>query len=283
MADSADLCVIDLSDFSVAPNCPFEGNPGEVWVKPSLPGGDGLIGWDVRCKVGTDCQKSYSGPNISADFQQIIEIIEGLGVDGEITPELVSKIRKILEDAGIEMLAEIDPAKFKRIGPLIEKIKEMGKSLKEIKMPYIAAVIETFSSQPGRVRAYIDSTAFLKLPLTFQYCLVGGQERPGRIWPGVEPEKPMVRTLPATNVKKDSATLNGELVQKGKSLATTVYFQWGETTSYGMKHLVRIAYQPQKFKITLTRLSPKTTYHFQAMACNEAGCNYGADMTFTTR
>jgi hypothetical protein len=32
----------------------------------------------------------------------------------------------------------------------------------------------------------------------------------------------------------------------------------------------------------LTGLSPLTTYHFQALASNSAGTNYGADQAFTT-
>ena len=42
---------------------------------------------------------------------------------------------------------------------------------------------------------------------------------------------PAVTTNPATNVASVSATLNGSVNPRGST--TTVYFQWGTTTSYG--------------------------------------------------
>ena len=93
---------------------------------------------------------------------------------------------------------------------------------------------------------------------------------------------PVVTTNPATFVASFSATLNGSLDPHG--LTTTVYFQYGTTTSYGLT----TAPQSQtgntfrNVSANISGLSASTTYHFRIVATNSAGTTYGADRTFAT-
>jgi hypothetical protein len=93
---------------------------------------------------------------------------------------------------------------------------------------------------------------------------------------------PVVTTNPATFVASFSATLNGSLDPHG--LTTTVYFQYGTTTSYGLT----TAPQSQSgntfrnVSANINGLSTSTTYHFRIVATNTAGSRYGSDRTFTT-
>ena len=93
---------------------------------------------------------------------------------------------------------------------------------------------------------------------------------------------PVATTNPATNIANFSAALNGSLDPHG--LTTTVYFQYGTTTSYGLT----TAPQSQtgntyrNMSANINGLSASTTYHFRIAATNSAGTRYGSDRTFTT-
>jgi len=89
-------------------------------------------------------------------------------------------------------------------------------------------------------------------------------------------------TNPATNVASFSATLNGSVDPHG--LATTVYFQYGTTTSYGntTAHQTQTGSTYRNVTANISGLSANTTYHFRIVATNSVGTRYGADRTFTT-
>ncbi len=93
---------------------------------------------------------------------------------------------------------------------------------------------------------------------------------------------PVVTTKPATNVASVSATLNGSLDPHG--LTTSVHFQYGTTTSYGLT----TAPQSQSGNTyrnvsgNISGLTTHTTYHFRIVATNSAGTRFGSDRTFTT-
>src|SRR5262245_59456560 len=93
---------------------------------------------------------------------------------------------------------------------------------------------------------------------------------------------PVVTTNPATNVASFSAALNGSVDPHG--LATTVYFQYGTTTGYGLT----TAPQGQSgntyrnISADISGLTASTTYHFRIVATNSAGTRYGGDRTLTT-
>jgi hypothetical protein len=93
---------------------------------------------------------------------------------------------------------------------------------------------------------------------------------------------PVVTTNPATNVTSSLATLNGSLDPHG--LTTTVYFQYGTTTTYG--HTTPMQTQTgntfRNISANITSLSANTVYHFRIVATNSAGTRFGSDRTFTT-
>jgi hypothetical protein len=79
-----------------------------------------------------------------------------------------------------------------------------------------------------------------------------------------------------------SATLNGSVNPSG--LTTTVYFQYGTTTSYGhtTASQTKTGNTSQSVTANLSGLAASTTYHFRIVATNSAGTRYGSDRTFTT-
>jgi N-acetylneuraminic acid mutarotase len=92
---------------------------------------------------------------------------------------------------------------------------------------------------------------------------------------------PVVITNPATLVASYSARLNGSLDPHG--LTTTVYFQYGTTTSYGLTTAPqsKSGNTYQNVLANISGLMAGTTYHFRIVATNSAGTRYGADRTFT--
>jgi hypothetical protein len=93
---------------------------------------------------------------------------------------------------------------------------------------------------------------------------------------------PVVTTKPATYVASFSAALNGSVDPQG--LATTVYFQYGTTTSYGLTTAIQSRHgnTNQNVAANIRSLTANTVYHFRVVATNSAGTRYGSDKTFTT-
>jgi PQQ-like domain len=93
---------------------------------------------------------------------------------------------------------------------------------------------------------------------------------------------PIVKTNPATNVARFSATLNGSVNPNG--LTTTVGFQYGRTTSYGSTTAkqTKTGNTYQSASANISGLTSNTTYHFRIVGTNSGGTRYGSDKTFTT-
>jgi hypothetical protein len=93
---------------------------------------------------------------------------------------------------------------------------------------------------------------------------------------------PAVTTNAATNVASFSATLNGSVNPRGST--TTVYFQWGTTTSYGHTTPMQTRTGNTSLPITanISGLSASHLYHFRIVATNGGGTSFGSDRTFTT-
>jgi hypothetical protein len=93
---------------------------------------------------------------------------------------------------------------------------------------------------------------------------------------------PFATTNPATNIASFSATINGSLNPQG--LTTTVYFQWGTTTSYGRTTPVQTqtGNRVRNVSANISNLNASTVYHFRIVATNSGGTRYGSDRTFTT-
>jgi sugar lactone lactonase YvrE len=91
---------------------------------------------------------------------------------------------------------------------------------------------------------------------------------------------PQVATLPAT-VNVTSVTLSGTVNPEG--LDTGSWFNWGLTTGYGnvtAMNTFAAGYTVSTNIATLSTLVPGT-YHFQMVATNASGTNYGLDQSFT--
>jgi hypothetical protein len=96
------------------------------------------------------------------------------------------------------------------------------------------------------------------------------------------PPAPVVTTNNATNVASFSATLNGSV--NPRESTTTVYFQYGLTTSYGSSTptQTRTGNTVQAISANISGLTASTTYHFRIIAHSAGGIVYGSDRTFTT-
>ncbi len=96
--------------------------------------------------------------------------------------------------------------------------------------------------------------------------------------------KPVVETKNATEVKTRGATLNGLVNPCG--LDTMYYFEYGETSSYGIKKSQIYAGKGAEIKAVSLELpssfAPGKLYHYRIVASNTLGASYGEDKTFTT-
>jgi hypothetical protein len=93
---------------------------------------------------------------------------------------------------------------------------------------------------------------------------------------------PTVTTTAATNVTGNSATINGTVNPNG--IATTYYFEWGTSVSYGSTTTTGTAGSGTSavaISANLTSLTTGVTYHYRAVANNTDGTSYGLDMSFT--
>jgi hypothetical protein len=93
---------------------------------------------------------------------------------------------------------------------------------------------------------------------------------------------PVVITSPATLIASFSATLNGSVDPHG--LTTSVHFQYGTTTSYGLTTAPQSHTGNTYLNISanISGLLASHVYHFRIVATNSAGTTFGADRTFTT-
>jgi hypothetical protein len=94
---------------------------------------------------------------------------------------------------------------------------------------------------------------------------------------------PTVSTSPPSGISSSAATLGGMVNPKGAS--TNAYFQWGTTTGYGNttgSQNVGSGTASVPYSANLSGLSCGTTYHYQAVATNSGGTNFGGDQGFTT-
>ena len=93
-----------------------------------------------------------------------------------------------------------------------------------------------------------------------------------------------VNTEPATNVGKESAELNGSFT--GDNNATSYFFEYGSSTSYGKKTPTASAGTTTGpttvLPIAINELVPGKEYHFRFVAENGFGTTYGGDETFET-
>lgn len=95
--------------------------------------------------------------------------------------------------------------------------------------------------------------------------------------------KPEVATAPANEVNYTTANFNGQVAPN--STATTAWFQWGLTTSYGnvtANQNLGSAANIVPVSAAIAGLLPYTTYHCQLVASNAFGTSFGGDASFIT-
>jgi len=87
---------------------------------------------------------------------------------------------------------------------------------------------------------------------------------------------------PLTSVDGTAVNFVGELTDTGGDSYTITWFEYGKTKSYGQKTSEQTLTQTGLYCITVSNLSPCTTYNYRAVAKNTAGTSYGENKTFTT-
>ena len=94
--------------------------------------------------------------------------------------------------------------------------------------------------------------------------------------------KPTVTTTGVTG-NGSSVTANGTFNPNGST--TYCYFNWGTSTGYGFT-TTPVAEgsgtTTLPFSASLSPITPEITYHYQMVAYNSGGTNYGSDTNFTT-
>lgn len=98
---------------------------------------------------------------------------------------------------------------------------------------------------------------------------------------GVEPAPPEATTLTADDVAPGTATLRGRVVPNGAT--TTVWFEYGLTTDYGMTTPEVDAgggFSAVSVDAALNGLELLQTYHYRVVAKNEIGTTTGEDESF---
>src|SRR5947209_3291676 len=94
---------------------------------------------------------------------------------------------------------------------------------------------------------------------------------------------PTAITGPVTSVGPTTATLTGTVNPNGQ--ATTRYFQYGTSTSYGSKTAGKNAgsgTNSMKVSVAISGLTTGRVYHYRVVAASDAGTSRGADATFST-
>ena len=94
---------------------------------------------------------------------------------------------------------------------------------------------------------------------------------------------PAATTTAASRATHSSATLNGTVNPEGK--ATSYYFRYGTTTSYGLQTAPGNAGSGtgnEAVSAHVTGLTSNTVYHYQLVATSAGGTSYGADQTVST-
>jgi hypothetical protein len=95
---------------------------------------------------------------------------------------------------------------------------------------------------------------------------------------------PAATTRSVSNIGETSATLNSTVNPNG--VATTVYFDYGTSTSYGSKSSSKSAGTGRNavnVAIGVSGLAANTTYHVRVVAVSSIGTTTGSDVTFTTK
>ena len=143
------------------------------------------------------------------------------------------------------------------------------------------------SAGSGTANVQVSGTLMGLTPgTTYHYRLVatsGGGTTRGADGIFTTSSAPVAVTGSATGVTVTSATLNGTVDPNGR--ATTWYFEYGTSTSYGSKTPAKSAGSGTtgtSASAALSGLARGRRYHYRLVAMSDAGTSRGADRTFST-
>ncbi len=92
----------------------------------------------------------------------------------------------------------------------------------------------------------------------------------------------IMNSISATSVGTTSAMMQSSLFYLGTYTTVYISFEYGLDTNYGYHTSETTANATQSLSVTLTGLTPNSTYHYRAIARNGVVYSYGDDLTFTT-
>jgi hypothetical protein len=98
------------------------------------------------------------------------------------------------------------------------------------------------------------------------------------------PTRPTATTDAASPVRAHTANVHGRV--NPNSAATTYYFQYGHTPSYGSRsasHAAGAGFSSTSLSAALPNLKRHSTYHYRIVATNQFGTTRGHDRTLRTR
>jgi hypothetical protein len=141
-------------------------------------------------------------------------------------------------------------------------------------------------ADPVAVRATLsnlttDTTYHYRVVATNAAGLAQGADRTLRT--SAAPSAPSISSRAATGVGADGATLSASV--NPRSLATSVRFEYGTTTSYGSataEQAIGAGGSSVAVNAPIGGLKPNTRYQFRAVATSAAGVTRGANRSFTT-
>ena len=96
---------------------------------------------------------------------------------------------------------------------------------------------------------------------------------------------PAVTTLPATNIRIDSALLNGNITDVGPGPTVNAWFSWGDTPALGNNTSTMSFSSPSLVSQQISPLNANHTYYFRIHAENSTNSSRfadGATLNFTT-
>lgn len=85
-----------------------------------------------------------------------------------------------------------------------------------------------------------------------------------------------------TTVTGTTVNFVGEITDMGGDSTVTAWFEYGQGPNYGQTSPQKTLNQLEIYCLTVSNLSPCTTYHYRAVARNSAGTSYGENKNFTT-
>jgi len=138
------------------------------------------------------------------------------------------------------------------------------------------------SAGSGYEPVSVDAVATGLTPGTRYYVRVSATNASGKVSSSIvsflSSKEPGISGVSATNISRSGAELKATIETNG--FATTYYFEYGTTTSYGTKTTSKEG--SGSVSAPLSGLKAGTLYHYRIVATNSEGTHTGPDQTFTT-